>query len=273
MHGKEQVLSGLFADNLEARLVLPVGMDTDKFGTFSGEIERSADVKSVLRRKAHKGMERLGLEYGLASEGSFSSQPWLPFLGNNQESLLFVDARNEIEIFANVVNPSRQIDFCEAESESDVINFCRRVGCGSQGVILKPDYNHLDPAWIFKGIINELDAVKIFHQIQEKFESKKIWIETDHRSHFSPKRQKVIFKAGEKLMGSLMSQCPRCHTPGFQMSDYLRGLVCSGCGLKSNKAEKEIWTCLSQSCDYNEIRNRLDGIKSLDPSQCHWCNP
>ena len=48
-HDKEKTLSPLFAPyGLDCQMV---EVDTDKFGTFSGEIERSGSVRETLRQK------------------------------------------------------------------------------------------------------------------------------------------------------------------------------------------------------------------------------
>lgn len=82
MHEKEKVLGPLFKKRLDASLFVPEDIDTDLYGTFSGEVQRKPDIKAVLRRKAKDGMQRFGLKYGIASEDSFQSHPKVPFLND-----------------------------------------------------------------------------------------------------------------------------------------------------------------------------------------------
>ena len=77
-HGKERLLARPFRRGLDLTVVLATGLDTDAFGTFSGERPRPADAPEACRRKAEAGMDRTGLDLGLASEGSFGAQPALP---------------------------------------------------------------------------------------------------------------------------------------------------------------------------------------------------
>ncbi len=273
MHGKEQILAPLFRKNFEAQLQVPKGIDTDKYGTFSGEVRRVRDIKSVLRAKALEGAELLGSRFSLASEGSFSSHPLIPMIGSNQENLLFLDLENKIEIHSAFTSTQSRTEYIEAACLDDVINFCQQLDCGPQGLIVKPQYDSIEAGWIQKGLVETKQVVDAFLSLKKELNLEKVWIETDNRAHMNPKRQEVIFKAGEKLMENLASLCPGCRSPGFQMVDFLRGLLCRDCGYESDKPIKEIWGCPSAGCDYQEQRGRLDGIKALDPAQCDWCNP
>lgn len=53
----------------------------------------------------------------------------------------------------------------------------------------------------------------------------------------------------------------------FQMTDHLTGLVCSGCGLKSEKPLREIRSYPNDSCHYQEERKSADGIEMLEFQQ------
>ncbi len=273
MHGKEKILAKPFLKNLSINLIVPENIDTDKYGTFSGEIKRTDVVKEVLRQKATEGADKLGLNLGLASEGSFLMHPRVPFLGSNQESLLFIDLKKKTEVFVRLTSLDNSAEFIDAESEEDVRSFCQRVQCGPQGLIVKPTYEFDDPTHIVKGLTETEKVIKTFNQMKNEFGLDRVWIETDNRAHMSPKRRQVIRQVGEKLIGTLQSLCPSCQTPGFAMSDFVKGLMCRDCGLKSDWAAQEIWSCPRQSCDYQEPRGRLDGLQRLDPAHCQWCNP
>ena len=273
MHGKEKVLAPLFEKYFGAELLVPTGLDTDKYGTFSGEVKRASDIQSVLRAKAKEGAELLGLSYALASEGSFNSHPWIPIVGSNQENLLFLDLKNQIEIGAKVVSTQSRAEFIEASTTADIIKFCEQVNCGPQGLIVKPQHDTSELKWIHKGLTTVDQVLDAFAKIKKELKLDKVWIETDNRAHLNPKRQSVIFEAGQKLIDMILSLCPGCQCPGFGMVDFIKGLQCRDCGYKSDKAIKEIWACPSSSCDYKEERGRLDGIQDLDPAFCDWCNP
>jgi len=75
MRRRESFNLFLSEDAFSATIVVPQSMDTDQFETFSGEIERQSDLKKVLVEKAREGMRQTGLQFGLASEGSFGPHP------------------------------------------------------------------------------------------------------------------------------------------------------------------------------------------------------
>lgn len=93
-HGKEAI----FAPAL-ARLgveVIAAPIDTDAFGTFSGEIEREGSPLEVVERKARAAAEATGLTVGLASEGSFGTHPTVPFSIIDTELVVWVDTARPI---------------------------------------------------------------------------------------------------------------------------------------------------------------------------------
>ncbi len=69
------------------------GFDTDLLGAFSGERPRPAEARETCRRMAEAGMDLMGLDMGLASEGSFGPHPACPWLAAGFEWLTFVDRR------------------------------------------------------------------------------------------------------------------------------------------------------------------------------------
>lgn len=51
MHGKERVIRPLLEGGLGLQIILPNGFDTDRFGTFSREIERTGSQLDAARAK------------------------------------------------------------------------------------------------------------------------------------------------------------------------------------------------------------------------------
>ena len=81
-HKKEKVIAPKFLKMFDAEIIHTDGYDTDELGTFTRDKARYGDQLDAARRKARIGMEITGLEYGIASEGSFTSDPLLGyFLG------------------------------------------------------------------------------------------------------------------------------------------------------------------------------------------------
>ena len=96
-HGKQDQLGPAFREVLGADLVVPPDLDTDRFGTFSGEIPRTMPAADAARAKARLAMSITGLPFGLASEASYGPLPGLGWPGH-EEILLFCDDEHGFEI-------------------------------------------------------------------------------------------------------------------------------------------------------------------------------
>lgn len=273
MHGKEQVLENLFEKSFRSSFIVPSDFDTDRFGTFSGEVPRTLSVKEVLLEKAKAAAQKTGLRFSLASEGSFGPHPSIPFVGCDQEALFLYDSEEGVGVLAQTVSTDYQAQGQDIRSEQELLQFCKKMACGEQGLILKPTQSGCDPQSIFKGIQSTNQAIEVYHSLAKQRGSQKVWAETDNRAHMSPGRRKVIFECGKKLVSLLNSQCPDCKYPGFQMFDFHRGLPCGDCGTPSRHAISEIWQCPRVTCQYEETRGRLDQKTTLDPTYCDLCNP
>jgi hypothetical protein len=91
MHGKDSAIAPPLRLRVGADLVVPVGLDTDALGTFTGEIERKGTMREVAIAKARLGMVATGLQLGLASEGSYGPHSSVPFMAAGVELLALVD--------------------------------------------------------------------------------------------------------------------------------------------------------------------------------------
>ena len=73
--------------------VIPVDVDTDMFGTFTGEVQRPGDALQTAIAKAQAAAHAGGLTLGIASEGSFGPHPGIPFVAANLEIVVLVDLK------------------------------------------------------------------------------------------------------------------------------------------------------------------------------------
>lgn len=67
-HGKEKILAPSLAAGLEVRLLHTDGYDTDRLGTFSGEVPRTLSALACAQKKAELACELTGADIGLGSE-------------------------------------------------------------------------------------------------------------------------------------------------------------------------------------------------------------
>lgn len=89
LHGKDAQIRPALARVQLRLLVEPI--DTDRFGTFSGRIERAGPAERVVVAKATAAAESAGCALGVASEGSFFIHPAMPFATTDLELVALVD--------------------------------------------------------------------------------------------------------------------------------------------------------------------------------------
>jgi hypothetical protein len=95
LHDKERVIGPALMRALPLAGFHPIaGIDTDRFGAFSGEVERRSDPLTTCIEKAKHGAEVSGMDLVIASEGSFGPYPPTPFISCNEEFLVLYDARD-----------------------------------------------------------------------------------------------------------------------------------------------------------------------------------
>lgn len=104
-----------------------VEIDTDAFGTFSGEIERKDGVRETLRKKIRKTAELCReATLFLASEGSFGPHPYIPFINSDMEALLFWDRESNQEIYVEAIGAANS-DKITVQKKDDINFFLERT--------------------------------------------------------------------------------------------------------------------------------------------------
>ncbi len=264
-HGKGEVIAPEFAAILGIR-VNEFLLDTDSLGTFSGDVERIGTPKEVVIQKAKLGIEHSGYLFGLASEGSIGTDPFIPFINSDIELMAFIDVERDLTIVENLRSTAIIAAGTSVRKYSDIEDFLVRVDFPHHKLIIKsPEKKH---SYIIKGIG---DRATLDRSLAEAFkEFPEVIIESDLRAHCSPSRMANIAKLANKLALRLSDQCPECNTPGWGVVDYERGLPCSECSEISEEAAKaEILGCFK--CTFSQRGKVI--AESIDPSRCDLCNP
>lgn len=269
-HGKERAVALPMRAGLGLRVVVPGGVDTDLFGTFTGEIERVGHPKEVASRKARLGMERAGLPLGMASEGSFGPHPDVPFAAGNQEVLVFVDDGPGIEVCEQLLTFETNFAHEKASSLEELGNFLARSGFPSHGLVVRPDAP-LEPDAIRKGIATEAELREAFGHSKALSENGLVHVETDMRAHLNPTRMRAIRRVTVKLARRLGERCPECSAPGWGVVDVAKGLPCSLCGFPTDFVREEVFGC--SGCGHRRELPRRDGLARVGPEHCPLCNP
>ncbi len=266
-HKKEEVIKPLLEKVAGCRIIVKSDYDTDQFGTFTREIARPGSQLEAARNKAIKGMEIIGTDLGIASEGSFGPYPGIPYLPLNREIVLLVDAAKKQEICGVSQNNNTNYASEFIESFEQAEKFANKVMFPSHFLVVRPDHEeHPDfikgineREWLREAVCRAL-AISV---------TGKVFLETDMRAFANPSRMENIKKATEDLVAKINSCCPRCQAPGFAVAESKRGLPCEYCCLPTREAAALVFVC--QGCGWKEERPVPE--KAAPAARCDYCNP
>jgi uncharacterized protein with PIN domain len=268
MHGKEKVIAPILEKELGIKVILPPNFDSDQFGTFTGDKERTGNQLEAARLKAQAAMRLTGVDIGIASEGSFGAHPSLPFIQSNLELVLLCDAKNNLEIKGHHRSSDTNMSGQYVSSVEEALEFAKRIGFPEHGVVVRK--SEKSNASLQKGIQSEDELIRKVKSLLGGFFTKKVYIETDARAHMNPTRMEKIALATKDLVSNINSVCPDCQTPGYVISHVKTGLICGECGRPTDSHSAYVWKC--QKCNTEKTIPREDK-KFEDPSMCNWCNP
>lgn len=270
MHGKGWALARPFRVGLGAEIVVPPGLDTDRFGTFTGEIPREGSPREVALRKARLGMALAGLPLGLASEGSFGPHPAVPFVAADRELLLFVDDERGIVVAEEELTTATNYAHARLVTPNVPPAFLARVGFPAHALIVRPSAPEGAGA-IHKGLTTLPALHEAIAGCRAASADGQALVETDMRADRNPTRMRVIRRLAVRLVRRLCARCPACDAPGWGVVGALPGLPCGWCGLPTDLARGEIVGCAR--CDRCRERPRSDGLTVAEPGDCAHCNP
>lgn len=269
MHKKEKVIAPLLEKYLGVRIIIPKNLNTNQFGTFTREIERTGDQLEAARKKAYAAMDSENVDLGISSEGSFSAHPFIPFVQSNLELVLFIDKKNNYEIKGHYRTSKTNISGQYVSNIEEALDFARKIGFPECGIIVRKSENGKNG--IYKDIYTKEDFVKKVAEMFSRPFVKRIFLETDMRAHRNPMRMEAIKKATKDLIKNITSLCPKCQTPGFIIIDFEKGLKCSLCNLSTDLPLNDIYQC--SVCHYKEKKAVTKYGKTADPRYCGHCNP
>ncbi len=263
-HGKEKIFEKVLQSALKGKYFAPNDFDTDEFGSFSGDIERTLTAKETVKQKCLAAMQKYNLDIALASEGSFGNHPMYYFTPFNEEWVVLIDLKNDLEIYG--VHRTTEVCY-EKKSITNwnaLKDFLKQIDFPHQNVIIKNKEE--------EGKIICKDALT-YEQIKQSLQNSKItfpiYIETDLRAMHNPTRIKSIEKAIENLLQNIQSVCPKCYNPGFVITQTQSGLPCVACGLPTKNIAYTIKNC--RKCSY-ELKEKINK-EYEEPQFCDFCNP
>lgn len=267
MHGKEAVLAPILQKELGVQIVLPQQLDTDQFGTFSGERERYLSPLETAIAKCKAAMQLTGCTLAVASEGSFGAHPLLGFLNSDEEIVVLVDTQYELQVAAKELSTVTNFNGTTIHSMHELEAFAKAAQFPSHALIIRA--NKADTAYLLKGITDKEVLEQRAQQLLNRQGS--LYIETDMRAHYNPMRMQVIESAARKLIDKLMLPCPACGMPGFDVVEVVPGLPCTLCGAATRSTQYFIKRC--QCCEHEATEWYPHGKEGEDPMYCDTCNP
>jgi Zn finger protein HypA/HybF involved in hydrogenase expression len=268
MHQKEIVIAPLL-EQLGIKVIVPQNLNTDVFGTFTREIERPGTQIEAARLKAQKALALTGETLAIASEGTFCPHPSLPYISTNREIVIFLDKENELEIIGEEFSLETNHNFQIIQNIEEAYNFAKKVGFPEHGLIVTYD-SPKNSGEIFKGIITDEQLEDAVNFALKNSSNGKVHIETDMRAMYNPTRMKNIEKATRNLLKKINTFCPSCGTPGFGITQRIKGLPCASCHTPTLLTRALKYQC--KKCGFSQEELFPDG-KYADPGQCMYCNP
>jgi hypothetical protein len=270
MHGKERVIRPLLEGGLGLRVRVLQGFDTDRFGTFSREIERTGSQLDAARAKVTAALEDdPQAAVGIASEGSFEPHPYLPFAPLGREIVVLIDRETSLELVGHHADPSASFAHETVTDAAAATAFAKQVGFPGHGVIVigTADGEPAPGRFLRKTIETEADLLAAVTEAISICGA--AHVETDMRAHRNPRRMRAIKRATIDLVRRYRSPCPECARPGFAVTERLFGLPCAWCGEPTNAVRAEVIVCAG--CGHR-VERPVEAVKA-DPGLCNSCNP
>lgn len=266
-HSKEIVIAPLLEKELGVSCFVSSNFDTDVLGTFTGDIERQQTPLETVRAKCLKAMELHNCDLGVASEGSFGAHPSLYFIPGDDELVMLIDIKNNLEIVGRALSTSTNFNGTLIYTKQALLEFATQAKFPSHALILKNDATPF--LQVYKGITDETSLLHCFNNLLDTYQQ--AYVETDMRAMYNPTRMEVIKQATEDLLQKIKSVCPSCNTPGYWIMNATKGLPCSCCGMPTKGILSNIYEC--KSCLYTSEKMYPYGKEYEDPGYCDYCNP
>lgn len=263
-HKKEYVIIQLIKEQLEVQIFVPTDFNTDKFGTFSGEVERQGTALDALRLKCKEAMKRYGFYLGIASEDSFGAHPSVFFALADDEMVLLIDEKNGLEIIAREVSLETNFNAQKVNSYEQLASFAKQINFPSHGLILKDSEDK--SAQIIKNI-KDWETLKLLYESLSNY-AETVWVETDMKAHRNPIRMRVIEKAIQNLLMKFNSLYSNCDTPCYDVQEVIQGLPYEWCHSPTQYILALHHKC--KKCDYATIQQFPKSKHYESPEFCSY---
>lgn len=268
MHRKELAIAPILQTSLGVKVNVPQNFDSDRFGTFTRDVERPANQIETAKIKAEKALDLCDADLAIASEGSFFPHPILG-IPYNREIVLLRDRKHDFTVYGEYLSTDTNFRHQEISSYEQAYEFAIKIGFPDHAVVLMRDAQASAKESIYKGI----NSVELLKDTVLKLLGiyPTIHIETDMRALYNPTRMKNITKATEDLIRKLQQLCPNCNFVNFDVVRKVKGLPCELCNLPTQATRAHLYQC--ERCNYQQEYSFPDDRQFADPMYCCYCNP
>ncbi|MEC4814834.1 MAG: DUF6671 family protein [Scytonema sp. PMC 1069.18] len=271
MHHKEKVIAPIIERDLGIKVLVPPDFDTDRFGTFTREKERTGTQIEAARLKAETAMAVTGETLALASEGTFGPHPSSPFIPCNREIVILLDKTNDLEIIGQSFSTDTNYSHRVVTSLQEALEFATKVGFPEHALVVMLNSAPTSKDEIIKGITSQQQLVEAVELALTHSDNGKVHIETDMRALYNPTRMKNIKRATYDLIKKIQNPCPQCFFPSFELIQTKPGLPCAWCNSPTQLTLAAIYKC--KKCGFNKEVLFPDGLQNAEPGLCMYCNP
>lgn len=264
LHGKEQVIApGLAA--LGLRFLAAPAINTDRFGTFTRDIDRAGSQREALLAKAKAGLDLAHeADFAVSSEGAFGPHPHIPFVPSGFEMVGLLERKSGSIVIGRHLTIATNFMQAEARSWAEVRTFTGAIGFPRHAVVVMESK---DGPVLAKGVASEEELKSMCHAY---FKARgPVWLEADMRAHFNPTRMASVAVAAADLVYRLQARCPVCAYPDWtpQVRD---GRPCAWCDGPTVESWIEEYLC--EACGHR-TRQCIEPERKGEPGGCHYCNP
>jgi hypothetical protein len=261
-HGKERQAREPFRRHLDAEVVAPARIDTDQFGTFTGDIPRTRTARDAALDKALLGVLLTGNPYAIASEATYRNEFGMTQL---DELLLFHDAERGVTLTESIRAAVPPAVAAIVTSPGQALRVATRHGFPEVGLVATAE----TPAGplIRKGQRHAAQLAVTVSALLTRADE--VRLEPDLRAHANPARQQVITRLADRLALRLTRPCPECDIVGWGIVDVERGLPCGQCGEPTAAIRADVYGCAVCGHRASVLRAGADA----DAAGCDACNP
>lgn len=267
IHAKERAIAPAFRRVLGAEIAVAPGIDTDKLGTFSGEIARPDALVETTLLKAELVFATSDVECALASEGSYGPIERVPLQPAGLEIMAFIDRARGIRLVETLATHRTNWRLMRFKAgDPGVAAAAAALGFPEYGVFVHAASDGSQP---IKGLATVAEVVAAVDREARRSADGEAILLADMRAHRNPTRMKVLRALAWRLARRLSSLCPKCEAPGFGPTGSRRGLPCESCSAPTDYVHFEIDGCAA--CNHVVARPRKDGRRVAPKFICRAC--